>query len=133
VPASRGGCCGIGWTVSSGVPVTVQVNDVIAVCVPSSTVTMVCVVPGVVGVPVMSPVTKLMASPAGRPEAVYSRGSLSPSVAKIWSETAVPVTVVCAPGLATTGVEFVLIGVITAVRHSTPKLLTCVPDVPYSA
>src|ERR1700753_1033373 len=70
--------------------------------VPSLTVTVTVLLPDAVGVPEISPLEALIASPAGRPVAEEDRGwPVAESDAWIWRRAAVPTVPVCAPGLVT--------------------------------
>ena len=72
-------------------PVTVQVNDLLAVPpLPSLTVTVGVKVPADVGLPVIVPVLVLIARPAGSPVAENESVSPSGSLALIGSDTACP-------------------------------------------
>ena len=84
-------------------PETTHENDTLAV-LPAASVTFAVTVEvaAVVGVPEIRPVEALTVSPAGRPVADHEYGVVPP-VAASCSVSAVPVVLVCAPGLVTVG------------------------------
>jgi hypothetical protein len=102
---------------------------------PSEAVAVTLNVPADDGVPEITPVVLLIASPVGRPDAAYVRGVPFGSVADSGSDTGAPTALVWLPGLVSTGGEFVEVTVnIAPLLAMPPTVTTTVPvDAPDGA